>query len=67
MDASRCGHRFCVQCGDKIPRERLAILPDAVLCVRCVTVKPRTADDIEIDGADLAEVIQAVQNDGENR
>lgn len=66
MEARRWQHRFCVQCNRIIPRERLAILPDACLCVKCVTVTPRSERDIEVDGPDLQDLIHAArQHNGE--
>lgn len=47
--------RRCVECGAVIPRGRLQALPDAVLCVDCVEVRPYTEDDLEPSGADGAE------------
>lgn len=39
----------CEKCGDKIPQERLDILPNTRTCVRCSDERPR--DDVEIDEA----------------
>jgi RNA polymerase-binding transcription factor DksA len=31
----------CEQCGRKIPKERLKVIPDTVLCVRCAAESER--------------------------
>jgi DnaK suppressor protein len=36
------GVRYCVDCKDEIPEERLSIRPGAVRCVHCQTRKERT-------------------------
>ena len=36
------GVRYCMDCKDEIPEERLSIRPGAVRCVQCQTRKERT-------------------------
>jgi len=31
---------FCTECGKRIPKKRLEILPETKVCVRCSDVKP---------------------------
>jgi hypothetical protein len=37
---------FCEFCGKKIPKERLAILPDTTTCVKCSQIKPYSENEI---------------------
>ena len=61
-------HRECVKCGGAIQQGRLKALPDTTTCVLCSTAKPRTADEMEIDGPDREDLIHTAQmNSGENR
>lgn len=41
----------CVFCRRRIPRERLEALPDVRTCVDCSDEQPRTANDVDLDGA----------------
>ena len=56
----------CVQCRGLIPKERRAALPDAVLCVACARGGGRkvTDRDVQIDGADRAEVLKSAESGG---
>ncbi len=38
-DEDAQGNRFCLDCGDQIPSERIAIVPFAVRCVPCLSRK----------------------------
>lgn len=48
--------RNCISCGQPIPKERLAILPDTQHCVRCSDVPLRTAEEAALDTPDLSEM-----------
>lgn len=37
------GNRYCLDCGDVIPVQRIHIMPNAVRCVACLSVKERLA------------------------
>lgn len=51
--------RNCSVCGEAIPQERLEALPDTGTCVRCSNVRPVTDRDVEVDGADPANVAKS--------
>lgn len=34
-DEDEDGNRYCIACGDEIPKARVALLPHAVRCVKC--------------------------------
>lgn len=55
-------HRDCIECGRKIPVERLAMLPETWTCVRCSDVRPYTEDDFLMDGQpDLTECVKSTE------
>ncbi len=37
------GNRYCLDCGDVIPAQRVSIMPNAVRCVACLSIKERLA------------------------
>jgi hypothetical protein len=51
--------RLCMECGRPIPAGRLEALPDTVLCVRCVVVKPISGASV-MDGADNSDLLDSV-------
>lgn len=53
--------RMCNKCGSPIPYQRLEALPDTRCCVGCSCVKCRTVLDIEVDGPEIADLVQATQ------
>lgn len=53
--------RNCCTCGERIPVERLKCLPDTLTCVGCSRVRPRTADDMDLDGGEQAGMLGAFQ------
>ncbi len=57
--------RKCDGCGDKIPTERLRLLPDTRECVRCSSEAKR--QDVETDGADPADVSRSSSFNGNSR
>lgn len=42
-DEDEEGNRYCLDCGDLIPEQRLKIVPFAVRCVGCLSIKERFA------------------------
>lgn len=42
-DEDEEGNRYCLDCGDIISVQRLAIMPKAVRCVACLSLKERLA------------------------
>lgn len=40
-DEDESGKRYCLDCGDGIPSERIVAQPCAVRCVQCQAVKER--------------------------
>lgn len=41
--------RMCKSCGGEIPKERLEILPDTQVCVRCSETKPYSEQQLKLD------------------
>lgn len=56
----------CSTCGRKIPKARLAILPNTTRCVRCSAERPKTDRDVEIDQSDAGDFRGSVSG-GEKR
>lgn len=54
----------CVGCGDRIPPERLEVLPDTRHCVNCSDVRAKDEGDLEPlnDGDDLRAQCQQQEN-----
>lgn len=51
----------CSSCGQPIPQERLAVLPNTTVCVACSDEQPRRLEQIDIDGASSEDLIHVVQ------
>lgn len=58
----------CEECGDKIPWARLKAIPDARLCVKCKAVLEKLEEPvlIEIDDYDPSELMDAIDQDGDD-
>lgn len=55
--------RCCSVCGTRIPKGRIAALPDATTCVRCSRVEPITEDTLGVvDLADDADLLRSMQS-----
>lgn len=55
--------RTCSECGAKIPRGRIAALPDTQTCVRCSRVEPITEDTLGVvDAADDMDLLKSMQS-----
>lgn len=42
-DEDEKGNRYCLDCGELIPEQRLKIMPFAVRCVSCLSIKEKFA------------------------
>ncbi len=49
-DEDEHGNRYCLDCGEQIPRERLQAVPYAVRCVPCLSRRERRARIAEQPG-----------------
>lgn len=49
--------RRCANCGHVICKGRLEALPDAMVCVACSDVRPKTEDDVELDGTSYDDLL----------
>lgn len=57
--------RTCVECGARIPMERLRLLPETTTCVRCSGVRPLTSREVPVDGVERSEQVNSAEGNGE--
>ena len=51
--------KLCLDCGDPIPQGRVEALPETLTCVGCSQVRPRSILDVDVEGADVADLARS--------